>query len=103
MANISAITSGKSLLFYIDDQSALNTTASEKNKLANLLGKKAAFFKRLAEIQQEIEWEAELQVLQAEQAHDLATPILTWWQSKPMTEAEYYNQLAAVRGFEVAA
>jgi hypothetical protein len=48
--------------------------------------------------QEAIGWELEASILQAEQEQDLQSPVLSWWNPAPMTEAEYFNQLAQIHG-----
>lgn len=48
--------------------------------------------------QEAISWEFEVAVLQAEQEQDLQSPTLSWWEPAPLTEAEYFNQLAQIHG-----
>ena len=40
----------------------------------------------------------ELAQLEKEQAHDLAEQDLAWWEPEPMSEEEYFNQLAENNG-----
>jgi hypothetical protein len=87
----------------LNGQSALDLTPQDKKELAKTLEEKAVFLAAVAELQTQLSWEAELAQLQAEQAQDLAAPVLTWWEPKRLTEAEYYDQLAEAHGFEVAA
>jgi hypothetical protein len=48
--------------------------------------------------QEAISWKLEAAALQAEQEQDLQSPALSWWDPAPMTEAEYFNQLAQIHG-----
>jgi hypothetical protein len=48
--------------------------------------------------QEAISWELEAAALQAEQEQDLQSPLLSWWEPAPLTEAEYFNQLAQIHG-----
>lgn len=48
--------------------------------------------------QEAISWELEAAALQTEQEQDLQNPILSWWEPAPLTEAEYFNQLAQIHG-----
>ena len=44
------------------------------------------------------DFNAEREQLAKEQAEDLKEPCLFWWESVPMTESEYFNQLAESHG-----
>ncbi len=88
---------------YLFNQPAHALPVQQKREVAAVLGREAGKIGALAELQERLAWEFELEQLQAEQARDLETPALSWWQPKPLTEADYYNALAEAHGFEVAA
>ena len=88
---------------YLFDQPAHSLPVQIKREVAGLLKQEAEKITGYANLQEQLSWEAETIQLQAEQARDLATPVLMWWESKPLTEADYYDMLAEKHGFEVAA
>ena len=53
---------------------------------------KARFFQAINDFDQEREQ------LVKEQAQDLAVTVLDWWEPTPMTEVQYFNQLAEANG-----
>ena len=56
-----------------------------------LLGK-AHFFKATND------FSSELAQLENEQAQDLASPALDWWDPEPMSEEQHFNQLTETNG-----
>ena len=44
------------------------------------------------------DFNVEIAKLEKEQAQDLKVPCMSWWDQNPMTEDEYFNQLAEIHG-----
>jgi len=81
----------------VDGKRAAILTPNDKRNISKILGNKSYFLSALARIQEQDKtdkWQQEAELLAAEQAQDLASPELSWWEPEQLTEEEYFNQLA---------
>lgn len=96
-------TSPTDSITYLFNEPAFSLPLPLKRTVSALLKQEAEKVADYADLHERLSWELELEHLQAEQARDLASPVMAWWKPKQLTEAEYYEQLAEAHGFEVAA
>lgn len=69
-----------------------------KREVSSLLKQEGEKIGEYADVQARLNWEEEAAQMQADQERDLASPELAWWDPRPITEAEYFNQLSEIYG-----